>query len=299
MRSAKVILAVLVLALAASVAATPARADVSFGFFYSNLEPHGSWLVSGSYGRVWQPAAYAPGWNPYYDGHWAYTDAGWMWASDYSWGAIPYHYGTWAMDPRYGWVWVPGYTWAPAWVTFRTGPDYIGWAPVAPSFSVGVSFGVPLPTSAFVFVPTRSFMAPRIRTYAVPASRVLGVYRTTNVVSVPVMRHDAVVTRGPDPWVVERATRQPVRHTSIESASRMTSLDRRVTRGETRVTAPKQTQLAWNRRESSAPSRLEPRARINEQQRVAPERHQQAPQMKQQPGPSPRQAKPKHGHDGH
>jgi len=70
MKNAKVLLAVLVLALVA-VATTPARADVSFGFFYSNLEPHGSWLVSANYGRVWQPAAYAPGWNPYYDGHWS------------------------------------------------------------------------------------------------------------------------------------------------------------------------------------------------------------------------------------
>lgn len=275
MKSKRAILAVLLVALAATVAATPARADVSFGFFYSNLEPHGSWLVSGSYGRVWQPAVYAPGWNPYYDGHWAYTDAGWMWASDYSWGAIPYHYGTWAMDPVYGWVWVPGYTWAPAWVTFRTGPDYIGWAPVAPGFSLSMSFGAPLPaTSSFVFVPARSFMAPRIRTYAVPASRVRGVYRSTNVVSSPALRHDAVVTRGPDPSVVARASRQPVRHTSIESVSRMTPLDRRVTRGSTHVTAPQQTQMAWSR---------QPQARAYEQQRAAP-----------QHGP-----KPHHGTDRH
>ena len=274
MRSAKVVLAVLVLALAASIAATPARADVSFGFFYSNLEPHGSWLVSANYGRVWQPAVYAPGWNPYYDGHWAYTDAGWMWASDYAWGAIPYHYGTWAMDPRYGWVWVPGYTWAPAWVTFRSGPDYIGWAPVAPGFSVGVSFGAPIPaSSAFVYVPTRSFMAPRIRTYVVPAYRVRG----SNVVSSPVLRRDAVVTRGPDPWVVERATRQPVRHTSIESASRMTSLDRRVTRDRARVTAPKRTEMAWSKHD----------------QRAVREHGQ--PQQ----GPPVRRAQPKHGHDRH
>src|SRR5262247_877253 len=165
------------------MAAPPARAavDVSFDFFYQDLSPHGSWLVSASYGRVWQPRVYQPGWNPYYDGHWEYADVGWVWVSDYSWGAVPYHYGTWVMDANYGWVWVPGYTWAPAWVTFRSGPDYIGWAPVAPGFSVGASFGAPLPAASYVYVPTRSFMAPRIRTYAVPASRVRGAYRSTNV----------------------------------------------------------------------------------------------------------------------
>src|SRR5947208_3555638 len=86
----------------------PSRADVgiSFDFFYSDLSPHGSWLVSGSYGRVWQPAVYRAGWNPYYDGHWVYTDVGWAWLSDYEWGAVPYHYGTWVLDMDLGWVWV-------------------------------------------------------------------------------------------------------------------------------------------------------------------------------------------------
>src|SRR5882672_4998945 len=125
----------------AGAIATPAQASVDFGFVYSNLSPHGSWLVSAQYGRVWRPADYSPGWNPYYDGHWVYTDVGWTWVSDYDWGAIPYHYGTWVPDPVLGWVWVPGYVWAPAWVVFRTAPDYIGWAPVPPSFSVGVSIG--------------------------------------------------------------------------------------------------------------------------------------------------------------
>ena len=57
--------------LLATMAAPPARAaDVSFDFFYSNLSSHGSWMVSGSYGNVWQPRVYRAGWNPYHDGHW-------------------------------------------------------------------------------------------------------------------------------------------------------------------------------------------------------------------------------------
>ena len=128
---------VLTAALAVAVAlAPPARADVSFDFAYSNLSDHGTWLVSGEYGRVWQPREYNRDWNPYYDGHWVDTDMGWTWVSDYRWGAIPYHYGTWVADPRYGWVWIPGQVWAPSWVVFRTTPDYIGWAPVPPGFSV-------------------------------------------------------------------------------------------------------------------------------------------------------------------
>ena len=113
---------------------------------------------------MWQPAAYQPGWNPYYDGHWEETDVGNTWVSDYEWGDVPYHYGTWTFDPRMGWVWVPGYTWAPAWVVFRTGPDYIGWAPVTPTFSVGISIGIgDYDPGHFVFVPAHAFFDPRVR----------------------------------------------------------------------------------------------------------------------------------------
>ena len=45
-----------------------------------------------------------------------------------SWGVVTYHYGRWYEDPREGWVWVPGSTWAPAWVSWREGGGYCGWA---------------------------------------------------------------------------------------------------------------------------------------------------------------------------
>src|SRR5262245_1850742 len=165
-----VVLAVILVAMGAF--APPARCEVSFGFFYSNLSPHGTWLVSSQYGRVWQPGIYRPGWNPYYDGHWAYSDLGWTWVSDYEWGGMPYHYGTWVETPDIGWVWVPGYVWAPSWVVFSSGPDYIGWAPVPPNYSMSVSIGASdIGPSHFVFVSSANFLAPRVRNYAVPPSR--------------------------------------------------------------------------------------------------------------------------------
>lgn len=202
---------VLALSCLTGVVAPASRADVSFDFFYSDLSPHGRWLVAGQYGHVWQPAVYRHGWNPYNDGHWEYTDCGWTWVSDYNWGDVPYHYGTWVDDPGYGWVWVPGYTWAPAWVTFRTGPDYIGWAPVAPGFSVGfssggASFGASVGASSFVFVPTRYFAAPRLRNYYVPESRRTTIINHTTIVNNLTVQNNIVINRGPDLQTVERAT---------------------------------------------------------------------------------------------
>jgi uncharacterized protein DUF6600 len=196
----------------------PAQAaDVSFDFFYSNLSPHGSWLVSSEYGQVWQPRVYASDWNPYYDGHWVYTDLGWTWVSDYSWGTVPYHYGTWVMDADYGWVWVPGYVWAPAWVVFRTGPDYIGWAPVSPRYSLSASRSFAQPTSGpFVFVSARDFMAPRVRTFIIPERQATVILNNTRIVNSLAIENSVVVNRGPDPRLIEKASGQPIRETRIE-----------------------------------------------------------------------------------
>jgi uncharacterized protein DUF6600 len=215
LKAAVVIAAILV----AGVLSRPAEAGVDFGFVYSNLSPHGSWMVSAQYGRVWQPSVYAPGWNPYYDGHWVYSDVGWTWVSDYDWGAVPYHYGTWYEDPSLGWIWVPGYTWAPSWVVFRTGPDFIGWAPVAPGFSVGVSVGAPV-AGGFVFVSCHDFLGPRVRTAVVPSSRTYVAVSNTRVVNNISIQNNVVVNRGPDVSTIERASGRRVQAVPIEQVSR-------------------------------------------------------------------------------
>ena len=78
------------------------------------------------------------------------TEYGNTWVSEDPWGWACYHYGRWTYNPYYGWIWVPGYEWAPAWVSWRYGGGYAGWAPLAPGFSVGVSYGCP--DSWWVFV---------------------------------------------------------------------------------------------------------------------------------------------------
>ena len=205
------------------VVSDAAAADVSFGFFYSNLSPYGSWSVSADYGQVWRPYEYGPGWNPYYDGHWVYTDLGWTWVSDYPWGAVPYHYGTWAVDPVFGWVWVPGYVWAPSWVVFTSGPDYIGWAPVPPRYVVGgaVSIGS-VGYDRFVIVPAHAFLAPRVRVHVVGGPAARNAISRTHIVNNLTVRNNIVVNRGPDPRGIERATRKNVQPVPIRGVERVT-----------------------------------------------------------------------------
>lgn len=161
------------------------------------------------------------GWNPYYDGRWVYTDLGWTWVSDYRWGDICHHYGTWVGDPVLGWVWVPGYVWAPAWVVFRTGPDYIGWAPVPPRFFVGASIGFgDIEEDSFVFVSAGNFLAPRIRSYVVPATQTRVIVNRTQIVNSISVENNIVVNRGLDVREVERISRKRVRAVPIEHVER-------------------------------------------------------------------------------
>jgi hypothetical protein len=109
-------------------------ADASYQAFYDDLAPFGSWVQIPGYGYAWQPLSTVQDsrWRPYTLGHWVFTDDGWTWVSDEPFGWITYHYGRWMRTHTLGWVWVPGDQWAPAWVSWRYGNDFIGWAPLPP-----------------------------------------------------------------------------------------------------------------------------------------------------------------------
>jgi hypothetical protein len=121
--------------------------EVNIGFFYDSLAPYGEWITVDPYGEVWCPYDTPTGWRPYTDGDWLYSDCGWTFYSPVEWGWACYHYGRWGFSDLYGWFWVPGTVWGPAWVAWRYGGGYIGWAPLPPD--VGWSFGMGLEWDGF------------------------------------------------------------------------------------------------------------------------------------------------------
>ncbi len=99
------------------------------------LSPYGEWIYLPGYGQVWRPYRSEVGGDfmPYSSGgRWVYTEVGWVFESDWEWGYVPFHYGNWFFSRGHGWVWVPGSRWAPAWVSWRYGGGYVGWAPLPP-----------------------------------------------------------------------------------------------------------------------------------------------------------------------
>jgi hypothetical protein len=116
------------------------------------------------------------------------TEFGWTWVSDYSWGWAPFHYGRWIVIVGHGWCWVPGTIWGPAWVAWRAGDGFVGWAPLPPrGVSVAVTYGG---HSGWRFSRAADLAAPRPR--CIPARDTRGMFHRTTMVT-----NDRVLTRGP------------------------------------------------------------------------------------------------------
>ena len=216
----------LLLALAVSLAAPVRRADASGGVsistFYDELSPHGDWVTVGSYGHCWRPRGIDRNWQPYLNGEWLYTEDGWTWVSYDPWGGDPYHYGTWSRSDAYGWVWIPGTIWAPAWVTWYVGDNDIGWAPVPPSFSVGVSGYVGPPVtvsrSSYIFVPATRFVGVNVGTVRVPATQNATLLARTKPVTRFAASGGVLTSGGPTVVQVEHATQRKIARVSVGDA---------------------------------------------------------------------------------
>jgi len=104
------------------------------------LNQYGQWINIDHYGQVWKPSV-VEGWEPYYNGHWIYSNDSWTWVSYEPFGWVVYHYGNWYNDPDNGWVWIPGNNgWSPAVVQWYEYDNYVSWAPLPPN---GVTFREP------------------------------------------------------------------------------------------------------------------------------------------------------------
>ncbi|MBI5464392.1 MAG: hypothetical protein HY966_05505 [Ignavibacteriales bacterium] len=187
----------------------PRPSEGGYGAFYSSLAPYGQWLeVDGVI--VWRPLHIRPGWRPYVEGRWAWTDYGWYWISYEPFGWATFHYGRWYFDDYYGWIWIPDETWGPAWVEWRYNDDYVGWAPLPPyavfTFSVGIRYTTHwlTPHHYWSFIPCHRFgTVIRYRDVVGEerARRLVGVTRSGATYEVD---RDRMINRGVDRSFLER-----------------------------------------------------------------------------------------------
>jgi hypothetical protein len=97
-----------------------------YGYGVSDLNYYGAYNNVPGYGMMWQPYFTGVGWDPFMDGAWSwYPGYGYMFASAYPWGWMPYRYGNWMFVPGFGWMWQPG-----GWNSWVGVPRYAGTLPV-------------------------------------------------------------------------------------------------------------------------------------------------------------------------
>ena len=202
-----------------------AYADAGADYIYDALAPYGAWAEVEPYGWVWCPLDVSPGWRPYTVGYWTYTDWGWMWMADDPWGPLPYHYGRWAFDVSIGWLWVPGDVWAPAWVAWRYGDGWVGWAPLPPDETWRMGVGFAYSSSEFddridryswCFVPTRDFTSARISGRLAPPSRNITLISVTQDVTTYAVMDGRPAERGLRPEMLERDLGRPIPKYRVE-----------------------------------------------------------------------------------
>ncbi len=253
--------------------------EVSIDYFYDQLAPYGHWENVDVYGWVWKPYRTQPGWRPYSDGYWVYTEYGWTYQADNDWGWAAYHYGRWAYLDYYGWVWVPGTEWAPAWVAWRNDDNYIGWAPLPPQVEWRAGVGLHSPNfnidvdinwSNWSFVEVNHFDDPRVGIYIQSPARNVTFMRRTHDIT----RYDYVNQRiinhciDADRW--EHVYHRPlVRYSVVEAPScRKVGIDRTPGRPEVRVYRPQ----FQSQQHQASPRQMENRNDLSSTRRYDKER---------------------------
>jgi hypothetical protein len=197
--------------------------------FYNNLSG-GDWFEVAGYGYGWQPdlAASDPNWRPYTDGYWAYTELGWTWISYEDHGWATYHYGRWVPLADYGWLWFPGggSDWGPSWVCWRTGGNYVGWAPLPPrgpgvvyegeTIGPRVDIEFHIGPAYYNFCEVRYIGEPVLRNYiAPPVQNITYINNTLNVTNITV-KNNVVYNYGPNYEVLNAHSVRPIQRLNIE-----------------------------------------------------------------------------------
>lgn len=167
---------------------------------------------------IWRPYNVEPGWSPYTNGYWRYTNCGWMWVSYYDWGWRTCHYGRWWYSDYYGWVWSPGFVWAPAWVVWMYNDGYCGWYPISPWVRWHHGYGyrchnMRYKVRCWTYVEKRKFADPiPPRVPVIDPKGITEIVKTGTVDANPHITKTGVNTNGPGVKSIEDVTgkKQPV-----------------------------------------------------------------------------------------
>jgi len=145
-------------------------------------------------------------------------------------------------DASRGWLWVPGGEWASAWVSWRYGDGYIGWAPIPPVIGwsdgaglipSGLAIDEWIPPFWYCFVEEEFFFKEQVKDYITLSARNDTLVKLTkNVTSYAASDHH-VINRAIDIDRIEKDTGQAInRYRIVDVESRRAECRARVKDGE-------------------------------------------------------------------
>jgi hypothetical protein len=262
--------------------------------FTDQLSPYGQWVVTADYGNCWVPNQVSADWQPYTVGSWSYTDYGWTWVSNEPWDDVTCHYGRWAHDNDRGWVWVAGGTWGPAWVAFRNGGGYVGWAPLPPQGTNGdilVSADEinAIPAASFAFVQEGDILDQNIQQHFVDHTQnVTIINKTVNITNIQ-RNSNHMENRSLSVDEVQRATGKTItpQHLTVVTDPKKAAEMRQ--KGQPVAFVPAKAKAAPRAQTPQPkPEAQQPTQRPDEQRP-----QQQSPEIPAQPRPVPEQTTPR------
>lgn len=211
---------------------------ISYNDFYQNLAPFGQWIEDQQLGFVWVPDV-DNDFRPYFtNGHWAMTNYGNTWVSDYVWGWACFHYGRWTYDAYYGWLWVPGSNWGPAWVSWRTGDGTFGWAPLSPEHTLSASKNeYNCPKDWWVFVSPKYMYSGNYYRYWYGPRNNAAIIKNSTTINNTYTHHNVVFVSGPAQKEVEKLAGVPIQVYKVVSS---TNLNTRVHNDVVRMYRPQE-----------------------------------------------------------
>ena len=176
---------------------------------------------------------------------------------------------------------MPDTQWGPAWVTWRSGGNYYGWAPMEPGISISVAFGgtYQAPVTRWVFVKNRDLDRPNVHNYSVNQTNNVTIINNTRVIQNTRQGGQRNVTyvTGPDRDEVQKIKGRPINQVIVQDYDRP---GQDMNPREMRIYKPnvKQDQGEHKR---SAPVKVEELNNV----RPATERYQTKPQRNSTPTP--------------
>lgn len=149
--------------------------------------------------------------QPYTNGQWVYTDAGWYFKAATPPEEITSHYGRWVNSPSIGYVWMPGRVWAPSWVDWRENDTYVAWTPTSPASYIvnNVILGQPVVEENYVVVEKRYFVEPTVYKYMYKENKNKIMIKEWRSLDGVMVMNKTVINKGPDYTVIQTVSGNP------------------------------------------------------------------------------------------